>query len=249
MLYDAHCHIDLIEENLKSTLNNAKKAGVGKIVSCSTSFPSNQKNLDLQKQYSQIMAAIGIYPLNLIELTENEINFAFNFIEENISEAKAIGEIGLDFKYSKKDEEIEKQKKYFDEFINLSKKYDAPLIIHSRFAQKQVLEMLKEKKVSKVLLHSFVDSQKLMKQAIIEGYFISTGLSLLYNEEIQKNIKEFPIENLLFETDSPIRFNNEKAYPEKIPQILKKVAELKNMSVKEIEVQQEKNFKELFGLT
>lgn len=247
MLYDAHSHLDLIEENLKDTISDARKTNVCKIISCSTSFASNQKNLSLQKEHKEIMTALGLHPLNLIELTESEMEKALEFIENQIFEAKAIGEVGLDFKYAKKEWEIKKQKKYFEEFINLSKKYDKPLIIHSRYAQKQVLKTLEEKNGIRVLLHSFVDSQKLMKKATIDGHFVSVGLNILYNEQTQKNISSFPLERLLFETDTPIRFNNEKAHPSKIALILKKVAEIKGLNEKEVEKQQEKNFKKIFG--
>ena len=86
-----------------------------------------------------------------------------------------------------------------------------------------------------------------MKQASNLGYFVSAGMNILFNEETQKNIKEFPLENLLLETYSPIRFNGKKTFPENIIQIAKKIAEIKNIPLKELEKQQEKNFEKLFG--
>lgn len=248
MLYDSHSHMDLMEEKeLAEALKNSKKAGVGGIISCSTNFASNAKNIELVKKHSLIKAAIGLYPLDVVELTQLEIDKAFYFFNSEIKNAIAIGEVGLDFKYSTKEEEQEKQRKAFERFIGLSNEYEKPLIIHSRFAQRQVIEMLEKHKAEKALLHSYVDSLKLMKRAAEKGYFVSAGMSVLQNPEVQKNISKFPIENLLFETDSPIRFQGEKAYPEKILLIAQKVAELKNISVKEVEKLQEKNFKRLFG--
>jgi TatD DNase family protein len=248
MFYDSHSHLDLMEKNdLSNALKQAKENNIAKIVSCSTSFPSNEKNLELARQYSQIMPAIGLYPLNAIELTETEIEKAFHFFNSQIKKASAIGEVGLDFKYSTKKEEQEKQQQIFTKFIQLAKKNNKPLIIHSRFAQKQALETLKENNAEKVLLHSFVDSEKLMKQASSMNYFISVGLSLLHNPLIQKNITSFPIENLLFETDSPVKFNNEQSAPKNITQIAEKISELKKTPLKEIEEKQQKNFKKLFN--
>jgi len=248
MLFDAHCHLDLMDEDeLKKTLVNSKENNVTEMISCATSFLSNERNLELAKKFPQIKPAIGIYPLDALELNEIELNKAFYFFESQIKKVIAIGEVGLDFKYSTKKEELDKQISVFDKFIKLAKKHDKPLIIHSRFAQKQVIQILKENNAQKVLLHSFVDSQKLMKQAVSEGHFVSCGLSVTYNEEIAKNITSFPIENLLFETDSPIRFNNEKASPSKITIIAEKIAKLKEISLNELEKQQEKNYKNLFG--
>jgi TatD DNase family protein len=247
MLYDSHAHLDLMpEEELKEALKDAKKARVEKIISCSTSFASNEKNLELTEKNPEVLAGIGLYPLDLIELTDLEIDKAFYFFDAEIKKAMAIGEVGLDFKYSTKPDEQEKQKRVFVRFIELANKHNKPLIIHSRFAQKQVLEMLIEYKAKKVLLHSFVDSQKLMKLAAEHGYFVSVGLSVLTNPEIQKNIATYPIENLLLETDSPIRFNGEKSMPEKIVLVAQKVAELKKLELKKLEEQIEKNFGKLF---
>lgn len=247
MLYDCHSHLDLINENeIDSLLDHSKKEGVGEIISCATSFYSNEKTLTLSKKYPQIKSALGLYPLDAIELNEEEINKAFEYFEKNIKSATAIGEVGIDFKYSTSEKEQEKQIEIFTKFIELSKKYNKPLIIHSRFAQRQVLELLEKNNAKKVLLHSFVDSEKLMKKATELGYFISCGLNVLENEQVQKNIKSFPIKNLLFETDSPIKFSGEKASPKKIKIIAKKIAQLKENNLEEITKQQEKNYKKLF---
>lgn len=247
MYYDVHAHIDLIDEKeIEKIINNAKENNVGEIISCSTSFTSNKKNILLSKKYSQIKPALGLYPLDLIELTDNEITKAFNYFEENKKEIFAIGEVGLDYKYSKTEAEKEKQIKYFEKFIELSNTLKRPLIIHSRYAQSQVIKILQKKDASKVLLHSFIDSKKLMKNAVDSNYFISAGISITYNSEAKINLLNFPLENLLFETDSPIRFNNEKATPSKITDIANKVSEIKQIPSKEIEKQQEKNYKKLF---
>lgn len=248
MLFDSHAHLDLMEETeLKNALLKAKEAGVEQIVSCATSFYSNEKNLELAKTYPQIKPAIGLYPLDALELSETELEKAFRFFRTEITKAIAIGEVGLDYKYTTKPEDQERQVKILTKFISLSKKFNKPLILHSRFAQKQVLNLLIEEKAEKVLLHSFVDSPKLMKQATEKGYFVSVGLNLLKNEETQKNIKDFPLENLLFETDSPIRFFGEKAYPEKIRVLVDQVAQLKKITSKEVEEQTAKNFSKLFN--
>ncbi len=247
MFYDCHAHIDLIEEKeVPITIKNAEENNVSTIISCSTSFASNEKNILLSKKYPQIKPALGIYPLDLIELNEKELDNAFNYFYENKKDLFAIGEVGIDFKYSKTDAEKEKQINYFKKFIDFSNEIKKPLIIHSRFAQSQVIEVLQKKDASKVLLHSFVDSKKLMKKAVDCNYFVSVGLSVTFNLEVENNILVFPQENLLFETDSPIRFNEEKTSPQKIIDVAKKVSEIKKEELKIIEKQQEKNFSKLF---
>jgi TatD DNase family protein len=248
MFIDCHCHFDLVkEEDRQEILNKAEEKGVEKVISCSTSFESNKTNLKLKKKFENIEAGLGLYPLNALELNEKELERAFKFFEENIIKAGAIGEVGLDKKFTKNEEDLEKQKKVFERFIELGKKYDKPLIIHSRYAQRDVLELLEKKKAKKVLLHGFTESGKLMKKAVEAGYFVGVGLIVLENELVQERVKEIPLEKVLFETDCPIRILGKRAYSENIRKIAEKVAELKYLPLEKVEEQQEENFYELFG--
>jgi len=247
MIQDTHAHLDLIEnKDVQELLTKTKEIELNTIISCSTSFTSNQKNLELAKDYTIIKPAIGLYPLNALELNEEELKRAFDFFEKEIKNSIAIGEVGLDFKFSTKFEEQEKQKQIFIKFIELSKKYDKPLIIHSRFAQRQVIELLEKNNAQKVQLHSYTDSQKLMQKAVNLGYYVSCGMNVLYNLEVQKNIISFPIEKLLLETDSPMIFNNEKATPLNVKTIAQKISELKKIPLNELEEQLNKNFQLLY---
>ena len=248
MFYDAHAHLDLMSpEDLKSALSKAKASNVEKIISCSTSFDSNSTNLELAKEYPEVRAAIGLYPLDGGELNEEEIDRAFLYFEKEIKHAVAIGEVGMDFKYATTEDDQKKQEKLFLRFIEFSKKYNKPLIIHSRFAQRQVLNLLIENKAQKVLLHSFTDSPKLIKKAVENNYFVSCGLNIFFNEDTQRNVKEIDLNHLLLETDSPIRFNNEKTFPDDVLKVAEKIAELRKITPKEIEEYQQKNFKILLG--
>jgi len=236
----------LTETELTTALTEAKKAQINSILSCSTSFASNEKNLELAQKYLQIKPAVGLYPLDALELNELELDKAFYFFEGKIKNASAIGEVGLDFKYSKKTEEQKKQEQIFRKFISLSKKYSKPLIIHSRFAQKRALEILEEEKAEKVIMHSFCESLKLMEKARTLNYFVSCGPAILSNEQMQKNISLFGTQNLVFETDSPMRFDKEKVFPQKIAEIAEKVSSLTKTPLSEIHSLQEKAFNALF---
>lgn len=243
--FDVHAHLDLIP-NIKEVIKKTKKKNIKKIISCSTSFESNKKNLELSQKFFEIECALGLYPLNLIELNEKELKTAFSFFKKNIKKSIAIGEIGLDYKYSLKKEEQEKQIKYFEEFIKLGKKEKKPLIIHSRYAQKKVLEILEENNAQKVLLHSFIESKKLMKRAFENNYFISVGPILLKDELVQERITEAPLKKIFFETDSPIKFDQKTIYPEQVILLSKKTALLKKINLKKIILQQKQNYKNLF---
>ena len=247
MYYDVHCHLNMLsEKELTQELAKSSENNVTSMISCSTSFHSNKQNLLLSKKFEQIKAGIGLYPLDVMELEPEEIKKAFGYFDKHVNEAIAIGEVGLDHKYTKNNSEKQKQEELFIQFIELAKKHDKPIIIHSRYAQRDVLNILENEAAKKVLLHSFIESKKLMKIAAENNWFVGVGMNLLSNEDTMANISLFPIENLLFETDSPIRFNGEKAMPSNIPNIANKVAELKEIELAKLVKQQEKNYKALF---
>ncbi len=248
MYYDSHCHLNMLsKKDLGQALTGAKEKNVSEMISCSTSFASNKQNLLLTKNFANIKAAIGLYPLDALELGKEELDRAFGFFKNHITDTIAIGEVGIDYKYTKNEEDKKKQEEVFIRFINLAKKYDKPLIIHSRYAQRQALNILEGEKATKVLMHSFVDSGKLIKKATELGYFVGVGESVLFNEEVQKRVTNTPIENMLFETDSPISFNGTKSVPNDIPKIAQKVAELKELDLIVVEKEQEKNYHKLFS--
>ena len=250
MLYDSHCHLDMLSKpELAEALAAAKRAGVAGMISCSTSFSSCQRNLEIASLHGEVRAALGLYPLDALGFSDEQLDRAFDFFRQNASkkEVAGIGEVGLDYKLCVGKEEHEKQAGILRRFAALSKESGKPLVMHSRYAQRQALALLVEEGAEKVLMHSFVDSSKLMKKAAESGFFVSVGMCVLENEEVQKRVAAFPIENLLFETDAPIRFNNEKAMPEKVAMIARKVAELKGVPLDELEKAQEKSFGALFG--
>lgn len=245
MFIDSHTHLDQ-EVDIEKIIKKAKEKNVKKIITNSTSFNSNIKSIELAKKYDEIFACIGIYPLNSLELNDTEINNAFDFFEKNYKAAIAIGEVGLDYKFSKKETERKKQQIIFERFIDFSIEKNLPIVIHSRYAIKKVLQILEKKEAKKVYLHSYTDSSKLMFRAAKNDYYCGVGMNILRDELVQQRIKKFPIEKLLLETDSPFNYNNKIILPDKIPLIAKKIADLKKISIEKIEKQIEINNKKLF---
>ncbi len=246
--FDVHAHLDLLgEKEVKEQVRKAREKNVFKIVSCSTSFSSNKKNILLAKEFEEIITAIGLYPLNALELNEKELEKVFGWIEKNVEKSRAIGEVGLDFKYSKKNDEKDKQERVFKRFVEISKKHKKPLIVHSRYAQRRVLEILEEEKAEKVLLHSFTESEKLARRAFENNWFVGVGANLLKDEQVQERVRKMPLEGLLFETDAPIIRHDERIMPEKIVEIAEKTSSLKKIEIEKVAEQQEKNFEKLFG--
>ncbi len=249
MFIDAHCHLDQIgdERKLSKIIETAKQKGVLKMISCAGDYNSSIANIAIGKKFDCVLPCIGLYPVNLLELNEEEMNKAFKFFDSKLKlpAVAGIGEVGLDYKFAH-NEQREKQKEIFRRFIQLSNNHNKPIVVHSRRAQKPAIRLLEEEKAEKVLMHSFTESSKLMRRAVDNGYFVSAGLAITFNEEFATRIVKFPLENILLETDSPIKFEGKQGFPEKIIDVAKKVAELKEIELETVEKHQEQNFNTLF---
>ena len=164
MIFDTHTHLDMLK-NLDKIITNARKTKVKTIITNSVNIFSLKKSLKIQKKYPEIVKlAAGLYPEETLSVTDfNELE---RFINKNKNSIIAIGEIGLD-KTEKLDFEI--QKKFFIKQLNLARKYSLPTIIHTRKAEKEVLEILKNYLDLKIVLHCLIpNSFRILIDCFIE---------------------------------------------------------------------------------
>ena len=251
MFIDVHCHLDYyVDEKIKKIVEKAKKANVNIIITNGTNKKSNRKSLELAEKYKEVNVALGLYPLEALQLSEKEINDELKFIENNKNKITAVGEVGLDFKET---EEKEKQVQVFKKIIHLAQKIDKPLIIHSRKAEKEVIEILEEARAKKVIMHCFSGKKSLIERIKQNNWSMSIPANVKFSEHFQMAVKILPIENLLCETDSPFlspfkqqseKPNNE---PANVVESYKKIAEIKGLTLKQTEKLIEKNYEKLFS--
>ncbi|MEK6972611.1 MAG: TatD family hydrolase [archaeon] len=247
MFIDVHCHASMFED-VEKEIENAKNANVKLLISNSVDFASMEKNLEIAKKHKEIKILLGLHPEEVIKMQKDEIEEAFEFIEKNITECIGIGETGLDYKYAETKEQREVQRQCFARHIEIAKKHNLAIEIHSRRAQNVVLDMLEKAEARNVLLHWFYADTKTVKKAASMDYFISVGPSIISNESLKPIIEEYPIEKILFETDCPaVLFDGERVNPTWIARVAQKVAEIKGISLQEIEKISENNAKNLFS--
>jgi TatD DNase family protein len=252
MFIDVHAHLDFFDDKkIAKAVENAKKAGVGLIINAGINPSRIKKTLEIMKKYPDIVkGSLGIYPVEMLEMNEKEIDEQFSLIRKLASEGKvlAIGEVGMDFKEGT---DREKQKKNFERFISLSIELDLPIIVHSRKAELECVEMLEKMKAKKVIMHCFSGNFNLVKRIIENGWSFSIPANITFSEHFQKVVSECPISQLLCETDTPFlhpvkgQRDNE---PANVIESYKKIAEIKGISLKECEKKIEENYKRLFGV-
>lgn len=252
MFIDAHCHIDMLEKEaitVKKAVANAVKKGVSVIVVNGVNPNHNRDILALSEDFPEIKPALGMYPIDALSLTDKVIDEEIEFIIKNKDKIFAIGEIGLDLKEDSLHGSFDRQKKVFEKFVKLGIKLNKPVIVHSRKAELQTIEMLEEIGAKKVVMHCFSGKMSLVDRIAKNGWCLSIPANCKYSQQFQDVIKRVSIENLFCETDSPY-LHPDKEWPNEPANVVesyKVIAKIKDLKLKEVESAIEKNYERLFG--
>ena len=257
MIADSHCHLDYskLYDQLDKVIERATINKVKYLLTICTTLDSFDRIKKIIKKYKNIYGTFGIHPHESKNFTK--INSKFNLdIKKQNSKIIGIGETGLDFYYNHSDKEI--QKKIFIEHIKASSELNIPLIVHSRNAEMETYDILKNEKKNnnnlKILIHCFTGSKDFAKKLLdIDSYISVSGIITFKNSsELTNTIAEIPIEKLLVETDSPSLApmpnrgrTNEPSY---IIHTIDKLSEIKKLSKEAVMKYTTNNFKKLFNL-
>lgn len=247
MFVDTHCHIFKSDyDNIDEVLNNASINNVKYYINNGSDREYNKEVLELVKEYDNMYGALGIHPETVDDYSLDDIEF----IKNNLSNEKivAIGEIGLDYHYTKenKDEQI----KLLEMQLFLAEEYNLPVIIHSRDATEDTINTLK-KFNCRGTIHSFSGSLETAKIYIKMGYLLGVnGVITFKNCNIKDVIKEVGLDNIVLETDSPyltpVPYRGMQNNPSHILDIAKFVSELYNVSLEELSYRTNENIKRMY---
>lgn len=247
-MIDIHCHLEKKDyDNIDEIIENCKNYGIDKIIVSGYDLETSIEAVELTQKYDMVYATIGFLP----DILQNKDNNDINELEKLISNKKVvgIGEIGLDY-YWYKDNKNE-QKELFINQLNLAKKYNKPVVIHTRDSIQDCYEILKNSDV-RGAMHCYSGSVEMAKEFIKLGFLISIGgVSTFKNAKtIKEVIKEIPLEYILLETDSPYLtpepFRGKKNYPYYVSYVSKEIAKIKNISDQEVDQVTTKNTFSLF---
>jgi TatD DNase family protein len=226
--FDTHSHLEMprLYPKADAIVRRAKEAGVIGVVVSAIEPKFYPKAMDLKKRFPEfIWPTFGLHPPRA---TPQMVKQTIKAIRDHAGEIVAIGEVGLDYYWVKDPKEREYQKRAFSEFIHLAAELDLPLVVHSRDAEADAMQILREEKMFDVQLHCFNDPEH-VQQAAKEGFFMSVPTSVVSRNRMQRIAKEMPLDNMLLETDAPYlspvpKQTNE---PSNLPKAAKKIAELK----------------------
>jgi TatD DNase family protein len=217
ILFDDHCHLthELYKDQLDAVLDRARKAGVKAIICAGVNVPTNREVLALAKKYAPLVrCSLGIYPTDAIGLGSDETGLSrqtvpFNvddeleFIRSQKDHIAAVGEAGLDYHWTKKPEHIQAQKENFAKVIKLCEEIGKPLVVHTRDAEADCIEMLASSSLKKVVLHCFTGRKSVVKKAADLGYYFSIPAVIEKLQHFKMVAEMVNINQLLSETDGP----------------------------------------------
>jgi TatD DNase family protein len=252
-IIDTHVHIDQLED-LDACLERAKDSGLSDIVAMSVDLTSMHKVLEIaaQPKAVKVHPALGIHPGTV---KPEEQAAAFDFLKNNISKAVAIGETGLDYSYkwARKDElEKQRQRDYFQFHLQLAKETGLPIVIHGRGSYADCLSMTKAAGITKALFHWYSGTVDILEEILDAGFYVSTSISVGYSPESRAAMSRAPLERILIETDSPVRYrdgdNLYMAEPKDVTRTLASLAELKGLDKDTVLAQVNKNARDFFRI-
>lgn len=248
MLIDTHCHLySEYYSDIDDIVNLAKKSNVNILINNGCDSKSNKEVIELINKYKNMYGAIGIHPEEVENYTIEDIKF----IEGSINNKKivAIGEIGLDYHYSK--ENKEKQIKLFELQLDIANKYKVPVIIHSRDATEDTINILRKYNI-KGVIHSFSGSLETAKIYIKMGFLLGiNGVVTFKNCNLKDILVNIGLNNIILETDSPyltpVPYRGKQNNPSHILDIAKYISEIFNVSLEEVSKITTKNVLDLYN--
>ncbi len=248
-LVDVHAHLDdeRFENDLIEVIKRAEEKGVKEIVISGVNPKTNRKILEIALLSPIIKLSFGIYPIDSIaekvpnlsddyprEIEPFSLDEELKWIEENKDSCVAVGEVGLDFQIAPnyKKEQIEAFKK----ILTLAKKINKPVVIHSRKAELECIEILEEFQAKKVIMHCFSGKKSLIKRCFENDWFLSVPPVITRLDHFKTLTELTPLENLLTETDAPYLspVYAERNEPSNIPVTIKEIAKIKNLTEEEV---------------
>ncbi len=269
-MIDTHCHLEMDNFNpdREEVIKRAKEAGIEAIITIGSDLEGNIGGLELSGKYDFIYSSVGIHPHDAKDFTAEIFNKIKTWAREyriqdvkpplppftkgwsgGITELRtpnselkpkvvAIGEIGLDYHYDHSPREV--QREVFMKQIQFAKEINLPVIIHSREAKKDTLEIIKESGINKGVLHCFSGDMDMAEKAMAMGFYISIAGPVTFKNasRLMEVAKAIPDDYLLIETDAPYLtpepFRGRRNEPSYIMHTARKIAELRDISLEDL---------------
>ena len=254
MIFETHAHYDdaQFKEDRDALLCGMKESGIYPIINVGASIDSTKRTLELAEKYDFVYAAVGVHPSEISDLNKE----TFEWLKQQVNNPKvvAIGEIGLDYYWDKEPKVQESQRYWFGRQLELARENNLPVIIHSRDAGADTMQVMKEHKAEEIpgVIHCYSYSKEMAMEFIKMGYYIGIGGVVTFKNarKLVETVEAIPLERILLETDCPYMapepFRGKRNSSLYLPYVIEKIAALKGITKEEVERITEENAKKLF---
>lgn len=256
LIFETHAHYDdeAFDEDRDQLIQSLKDNNIEHVVNIGASIRTTKNSIELADKYDFFYAAVGVHPSDVADLNEE----TFAWLSEQAAKDKvvAIGEIGLDYYWDKEPEVQASQKIWFRRQLNLAREKKLPVVIHSRDAAADTMNIMKDEHAEGMggVIHCFSYSKEIAQEYVNMGFYIGVGGVVTFKnaKKLVETVEAIPIERIVLETDcpylSPEPNRGKRNSSLNIPYVASKIAEIKNMSVEDVVRITNKNAKELYHL-
>ncbi len=252
-MIDSHCHIDFndYDKNRPDIIKEALSSGVHTIINIGADLQTSRNSVELAQRYDCVYASVGVHPHDAKTYDNNVEKELLKLMGHH--KVKAVGEIGLDFYRDLSPRNV--QEKVFRRQLEIAIDQKLPIVIHTRDSFEETIKIVREykSKLSGGVFHCFPGTAEDAHRVIDMGFYISVGGVITYPKaKMAQTAKEVPIEKILLETDSPyltpVPYRGKTNQPAYVRYVRNKLAELKEMSVTEVEKITDRNSQKMYGL-
>ena len=253
MIFETHAHYDdeQFNEDRRELLESMAAGGVGTIVNVSATYESCQKVVDMVREYPFMYASVGVHPDNVGSLNEETFASMKDLFQKD--KVVAVGEIGLDYYWD--NESHETQKKWFVRQLDLARELGLPVLIHSRDAAADTMQIMKELAQGlKGVIHCYSYSKEMAKEYVKMGFYIGVGgvVTFKNGRRLKETVEAIPLKAILLETDCPYLapepYRGKRNHSMYIKYVAEEIARLKGTTYEEVVAQTEKNARKMYRL-
>lgn len=257
MIFETHAHYDdeVFNEDRGQLLAGLPEKGIGRVINVGASIETTKTTLALAEAYDYIYAAVGVHPSDIDGLNEE----TYSWLKEQTAHPKtvAVGEIGLDYYWDKEPEVQAAQREWFVRQLALAGETDLPVIIHSRDAAEDTMRILKETgrfREHPGVIHCYSYSPEQAKEYVKMGYCIGVGGVVTFKnaKKLRQTVEQVSLEHILLETDCPYMapepHRGTRNDSSNLSYVAARIAEIKGVSVQEVEQTTWENACRVFGV-
>lgn len=255
MIFDTHAHYDdeAFQEDREELLGSLRQNGIDAVVNIGASIQSTKNTLELIKEHPFVYGAVGVHPNETGELNEHLLDWLKHVAGEE--KVVAIGEIGLDYYWDEPDHDT--QKHWFARQLGLAREAGLPVVIHSRDAAKDTLDIMKAEHAEELggVIHCFSYGVEMAREYLNMGFYIGIGGVVTFNNgrKLKEVVEYMPLDRIVLETDcpylSPVPYRGKRNSSLNLPYVIDAISQIKGVTPEEVIAVTNRNAKAMYRLT